>query len=78
MENQLVGRYLKDNHCKYGIYLVGWFNCTRWFNSDDRKQRAEKLCPNLRDTRQKLDKAAADLSKASIRVQSVVLDTSLH
>lgn len=78
MENQLVGRYLKDNHCKYGIYLVGWFNCTRWSNSDDRKQRAEKLCPNLRDTRQKLDNAAADLSKAAIRVQSVVLDTSLH
>ena len=78
MNNQLVGMYLKDNHCQHGLYLVGWFNCTRWSDSDGRKQRAEMLCSNLGDIRQKLDETAADLSRASTRVKSIVLDTSLH
>lgn len=25
MREQLVDRYLKDNHCQYGLYLIGWF-----------------------------------------------------
>jgi len=27
MKTQLVDRYLKDNRCQHGLYLVGWFNC---------------------------------------------------
>ena len=30
MEEQLLGRYLKDNLCQHGLYLVGWFNCDLW------------------------------------------------
>ena len=30
MEEQLVGRYLQDNRCQHGLYLVGWFNCDLW------------------------------------------------
>jgi predicted NACHT family NTPase len=78
MRDQLVGRYLKDNHCQHGLYLVGWFNCAKWSGRDGRRGRARRLCPNIDDTRQKLTAAAADLSKDPIRVKSVVLDTSLH
>lgn len=78
MYDQLVGRYLKDNHCQHGLYLVGWFNCAKWSGQDERRKRALRLCSNIDDTRQKLTAAAADLSKDLIRVKSVVLDISLH
>ena len=78
MRDQLVGRYLKDNHCPHGLYLVGWFNCAKWSGRDGRRKQAFRLCPNIDDARQKLTAAAADLSKDSIRVKSVVLDASLR
>lgn len=76
--DQLVGRYLQDNHCQHGLYLVGWFNCIAWSEQDGRRKQAEKLCPAIDSTRQKLATSSADLSKGSIRVRSVVLDASLH
>ncbi|MEC2746355.1 hypothetical protein P9X02_31435, partial [Bacillus cereus] len=33
MEEQLINRYLSDNECNYGIYLVGWFYCKQWRES---------------------------------------------
>lgn len=30
MESQLVGRYLQENQCRHGLYLVGWFHCDAW------------------------------------------------
>src|SRR5260370_12936093 len=29
MKGQLRDRYLKDNRCQFGLYLVGWFNCAQ-------------------------------------------------
>ena len=78
IRDQLVGRYLQDNHCQHGLYLVGWFNCIAWSEQDGRRKQAEKLCPAIDSTRQKLATSSADLSKGSIRVRSVVLDASLH
>jgi hypothetical protein len=78
MRDQLVGMYLRDNHCQHGLYLVGWFNCGNWSEEDGRKKQAEKLCPTIDYTRQRLTAFAADLSKDSIRIKSVVLDTSLR
>lgn len=78
MRDQLVGMYLRDNHCHHGLYLVGWFNCKNWSEEDGRKKQAEKLCLTIDDTRQKLTATAADLSKDSTRVKSVVLDASLR
>lgn len=78
MRDQLVGRYLKDNRCQHGLYLVGWFNCAKWSGQDGRKNQAFRLCPNIDDTRHKLTASAADLSQDSIRVKSVVLDVSLR
>jgi hypothetical protein len=33
---QLRERYLHENQCKHGIYLVGWFGCDQWDSRDDR------------------------------------------
>ena len=30
MQTQLAERYLRDNQCQYGLYVVGWFNCNQW------------------------------------------------
>ena len=78
MKDQLVGMYLKDNHCQHGLYLVGWFNCGNWSEEDGRRKQAKKLCPTFDYTKQRLAAFAEDLSKDSIRIKSVVLDASLR
>jgi hypothetical protein len=42
MENQLVGEYLQNNQCPYGLYLVGWFACDKWADNDYRKKHSPK------------------------------------
>ena len=76
--NQLIGKYLKDNHCQHGLYLVGWFNCSNWSTDDYRKQNAERLSPTIVKTRESLVASAENHSNKSIKIQSVVLDASLH
>jgi hypothetical protein len=49
-----------------------------WAEKDGRKKQAERLCPDINGTRQKLATSALDLSKEAIRIKSVVLDISLH
>ena len=39
MESQLAGRYLQDNQCQHGIYLVGWFTSDKWDDEDYRRRR---------------------------------------
>lgn len=38
MKSQLVDRYLRDNQCPNGLYLIGWFNCDKWSDTDGRKK----------------------------------------
>lgn len=40
MKNQLVERYLADNRCQHGLYLVAWFDHQKWDDGDYRKQQA--------------------------------------
>lgn len=74
MQEQLVDRYLKDNKCQHGLYLIGWFNCKQWDNKDRRKP------PNLsiEEARQKFEVQADELSKQGVKVKAVVLNTSLR
>jgi len=76
MENQLVERYLEENQCRNGIYLVGWYVCDQWDNADYRKGRTPKwLISNARDFfyRQSLDLSSIDLT-----IRSVVINTGLR
>jgi hypothetical protein len=77
METQLVGRYLKDNQCRHGLYVIGWFNCPQWDPKDSRCQRASKR--KLKEAREQLERQAIELSsKLSITVRSYILNTSLR
>lgn len=40
MRDQLARRYLAENKCHHGIYLVAWFNCDTWSVKDSRKKVA--------------------------------------
>jgi hypothetical protein len=78
MEAQLVGRYLKDNQCPNGLYLVGWFNCDRWPENDDRKAAAPKY--SLAEARTRFTGQAEGLQSTAampgLAVRVVVLNAS--
>ncbi|PXF57618.1 MAG: hypothetical protein C4B59_14925 [Candidatus Methanogaster sp.] len=76
MKTQLVDRYLRDNRCQHGIYLVGWFNCDQWDGEDSRR----KKCPNhnIYTEQEKLDAQAADLSQQGVRIKAFVMNTALR
>jgi predicted NACHT family NTPase len=76
MENQLVNRYLKDNRCQRGLYLVGWFNCYQWDDKDYRKKQTVKLSKG--QAQENFDGQATSLSRQGVRVKALVMDTSLH
>lgn len=73
MQTQLVDRYLKDNACQYGLYLIGWFYCTHW---DSRKAKSPKI--SLEDARDQFAKQAESLSQGGVNVKSFVLNASLR
>jgi hypothetical protein len=56
MTTQLVDRYLKDNSCQAGIYLVAWFNSTHWDGVDGRK--ASAMHHDFAELKDELDKQA--------------------
>jgi predicted NACHT family NTPase len=76
MESQLVKRYLKDNSCQHGLYLVGWFNCNHWNSKDPRKRKAPKL--SLEEARERFRVQAIELSQEGVKVRAVVLNTALR
>jgi predicted NACHT family NTPase len=76
MQIQLVNRYLKDNTCQHGIYLIGWFNCEQWDSSDYRKSKAPKI--SIDEAREKYEKQAEQLSQSSVKAKAFVLNTTLR
>jgi hypothetical protein len=60
MQTQLVDRYLEDNHCQQGLYLIGWFNCDQWDDVDHRKKQAPRL--SIAEAQQQFDSQAENLS----------------
>jgi hypothetical protein len=76
METQLAGRYLKDNPCRVGLYLVGWYNCPQWDASDYRQRHASKM--SLEEARSHFDAQARRLSSGELEVRAFVLNTALR
>jgi hypothetical protein len=76
MGEQLVGRYLKDNECQHGLYLVGWFLCDRWDGTDRRKGQTPKMA--IGEMQEELDRQSASLSRDGVNVRAVVLNTALR
>ena len=78
IEEQLVGKYLRNNQCQHGLFLVGWFNCEKWDRKDYRKGEGTRLCRNREETEVRLKAQAHNASVNGVKVQAVVLDTSLR
>ena len=76
MQTQLTERYLKDNQCDYGLYLVGWFSCEQWDKKDQRKSRAPKM--TLEQARKKFACQAQELSQNEKTIRSFVMNTALR
>ncbi len=76
METQLVGRYLKDNQCQHGLYLIGWFNCDQWDDGDSRKQRAPKL--SIDEAQKQFAAQAAELSRQGVRIKALLINAALR
>jgi hypothetical protein len=76
METQLVNRYLQDNACQHGLYLVAWFNCNQWDESDRRKCNT----PNISavEAQENFNQKAKDLSLSSVMVKAFVLNAALR
>jgi hypothetical protein len=75
METQLANRYLKDNPCPFGIYLVGWFICDQWDRKDYRRGGTPKL--TIGEAQAHFDKQAADLTNNSREIRAFVLNAAL-
>lgn len=73
MKEQLKDRYLKDNQCRYGIYLVGWFLCDSWDKNKDYRYRDN---PKLKfeEAKQLFINQAEELTDEYYHLYSFVLD----
>lgn len=78
MKTQLADRYLKDNRCQHGLYLVGWFYCDQWDNTDNRKKQTQKLNINIDAAKEKFSAQAQELSWQGIEVKAFVLNAALR
>jgi len=76
MQNQLVNQYLQDNESQYGLYLIGWFNCSQWDKSDSRCGKSPEI--TLEQAREKFTKQAESLSQSGVNIRSFVLNASLR
>jgi predicted NACHT family NTPase len=76
METQLFNRYLKENRCQHGIYLVGWFNCEQWDKEDYRRSRAPSW--SVEQAQEEFDKQAKSLSAQGVLIRAVVIDAALR
>ncbi|MGA2322891.1 MAG: hypothetical protein ABSG22_03485 [Sedimentisphaerales bacterium] len=80
METQLVGKYLQDNQCPHGMYLVGWFVCDKWAYNDYRKQDSPKYM--IEQAQSHFEEQAKEVAKRSsipgLILRSYVLDTRLE
>ncbi len=76
MKAQLVDRYLQDNRCHHGVYLVGWFNCNQWDERDYRKRQAPKI--STAEARHQFDAQATELSEQGTRIKAVILHAALR
>ena len=76
MKSQLVDRYMKDNACRHGLYVVGWFTCAQWDSGDYRLQKTPSW--QISETRQFFEQQSRELSNGGVEVVSVVLNTALR
>lgn len=75
MKTQLVDQYLKDNQCRHGIYLVGWYMCDQW--NDDHYQKKSTLNWSL-DEAKEFFVTQADGMPLNVTIKAFVLNARLR
>ncbi|WNG34007.1 hypothetical protein F0U61_10435 [Archangium violaceum] len=75
MREQLVERYLAENSCQQGLYLVGWYACAAW--NETMPHPMEGAVPVER-ARQLLEAQAQELSQGATQVRAFVLDAAFR
>jgi hypothetical protein len=75
MKTQLADRYLHESHAEHGLYLVGWFNCPQWDSSNGSKKAP---IITLQEAEARLNQQANELSRGTLQVKPLILDTSLR
>lgn len=74
METQLKERYLKNNDCKYGLYLGGWYLCDSWDTKDNKCNQTKRLNKTLEEIKEYFNNQATSLSCDGNFIKSIVLD----
>jgi hypothetical protein len=75
IKTQLTERYLRQNDCQNGVYLVVWFNPVRWDKQD--RRRTQVRFKNAGGLLKFLEEQAKLLSTSSVQVRGAILDASL-
>lgn len=78
MQRQLAERYLEENQCRTGLYIVGWFDCDAW--QPARGARNNDFA-NIRECSAWMDGEAEHLCRVdepSRTIRSVVIDCTLR
>jgi hypothetical protein len=79
METQLRDRYLADNDCQHGLYVVGWFLCPQWDTGDGRLGKARRYMPaTIDEARTRYADQARNLSIDGVRLASSVINAALR
>lgn len=76
MRTQLTNRYLRDNQCRHGLYLVGWFNCPQWDENDHRKKRVP--VHSIDELRTALNTQAIEVSRDGLAIETCVVNAALR
>jgi predicted NACHT family NTPase len=76
MTTQLVERYLKDNQCQHGLYLVGWFNCPQWDPDDSRRKQAPKY--DIEEAQKRFEAQAGEISKGAVRIKACIINAAFR
>jgi hypothetical protein len=74
IKEQLVDRYLKDNYCNYGLYVIYWPLCAQW---DDRDKAKKRPLKDIERAKRNYARYASDLSQGSVQIKACVIDTGL-
>ncbi len=72
MQTQLRDRYMADNECRHGLYVVGWFLSEQWDTGDYRKARTPGW--SLREAREFFRSQAEEVSEPMAQVRAFVLN----
>ncbi|WP_129677549.1 NACHT domain-containing NTPase [Candidatus Chloroploca sp. Khr17] len=75
IKSQLHNRYLREHRSNFGLYLVGWFNCTAWDDNDYRKAAALQM--DRPSAKLRFEQLAAENTGSHVMIRAFVLNTAL-